>query len=74
MNNIQTKWLRPREIARLGLIKNSKNSDNEDSNYFFILNLINTGRLKARDYSSKSRRYWLVSEEEIERYLQETNN
>jgi hypothetical protein len=65
---------RPRDIARLGLIKNSTGGNNEDSNYFFILNLIKTGRLKARNYGSKSRSYWLVSEDEIERYKQEVNN
>ena len=66
------KWYKPREIARLGLIKNSVNSDNEDSNRHFILNLIKSGKLKAKNYGSNpDHPYFLVSEEEIERYHNE---
>lgn len=65
------KWYRPRDIARLGLIKNSTGGDNEDSNYNFVLELIRTGRLLAKDYSAGSKmRRWLVSEDEINRYHQ----
>lgn len=63
------KWYRPREIASLGLIRNSTGGDNEMSNYNFILVQIKTGRLKARNYSeSKSRAYYMVSEESIKDY------
>lgn len=71
---MSTKLYKPREIARLGLIKNSKNSDSEIANYQFVLKLITSGRLKAKDYSTGSRKYWLVSEAEIKRYQQEVNN
>ena len=62
------KWYKPREIARLGLIKNSTGGDNENSNYYFILMLIKTGRLKAKNYSRGEGAYWQVSEREIESY------
>lgn len=63
------KWYRPREIARLGLIRNSTGGDNENSNYDFILSLIRSGRLGAKDYSMGSKmRLWLVPEDEITRY------
>lgn len=67
-------WYRPREIARQGLIKNSTGGENEESNYNFILNLIRTNKLKAKDYGSGSTPYWLVSEDEIERYHNTVNN
>lgn len=63
------KWYRPREIASLGLIRNSTGGDNEDSNYNFILVQIRAGRLKARNYSEgNSRAYFLVSEDAIKQY------
>lgn len=61
-------WYRPRDIARLGLIKNSTGGDNEESNYNFILGLIKSGRLAAKNYGQGKVRYWLVSEDEIARY------
>ncbi len=62
-------WYRPREIAELGLIKNSTGGDNVESNYHFILGLIQSKKLNARDYSRQGARpFWLVSAEEIERY------
>lgn len=65
------KWYRPREVAELGLIVNSTGGNNVESNYNFILNLIKTGKLRAKDYSSGSKmHYWLVPEDEIERYHQ----
>ena len=68
-------WYRPREIARLGLIKNSTGGDNEESNYNYILGLIKSGRLRAKDYSRGSKmHYWLVSEDEIARYHNELNS
>lgn len=66
------RWYRPREVARLGLIKNSTGGDNENSNYAFILSLIQSGKLKAKDYSKTgSTPYYLISETEIERYHRE---
>jgi hypothetical protein len=63
------KLYKPREIARQGLIKNGSNSDNEVANYQYIIQLIQGGRLKvAREYGTKSRKYYLVSEAEIKRY------
>lgn len=71
----QKKWLKPSEIAEQGLIVNSVGN----SDYRFIVRLINQGRLQAKvwaeaDYSAhgqKSRKYYLVSMEEIERYNRE---
>lgn len=62
------RWYKPREIARLGLIKNSANSDSEASNYDFVLMLIQTGRLRAKSYATGSVARYLVPEEEIQRY------
>lgn len=68
------KLLKPRDIAKRGLITNSTGDDNESTNYQFVLKEIKAGRLKARNYGTKSRSYWLVSEAEIKRYLAEVNN
>lgn len=63
------RWYRPREIAKLGLIKNSTGGEKENSNYAFILGLIKTGRLRAKDYSKgRKTSFWLVPEDEIQRY------
>lgn len=67
------KLYRPSEIATLGLIKTMQGSDKYTTNYLYILRLINEGRLKAKNYGSKSRAYWLVSEAEIKRYQAEVN-
>lgn len=68
--NLEKKWYRPREIAKLRLITNSLDSDKESANYDFILELIKRGELKARNYSKSTYRpYWLVSATEIERYV-----
>jgi len=59
------KWYKPSEIAKLGLILNSKGK----GDYNFVLNLIKSGRLRAKDYSNgKKVSYWLVPEDEIDRY------
>ncbi len=69
---LQKKWYRPREIARLRLITNSVDSDKELSNYDFILELIKAGRLKARQYGKNpAYPYYLISAKEIERYNDE---
>lgn len=62
------KWYRPMEIAKLGLIKNSVNSESVNSNYEFILGLIKTGRLRAKNYSKGNKPFWLVPESEVARY------
>jgi len=63
------RYLKPREIADMGLITNSMGNKNPYSNYQYILKLIRTGKLKAKNYSTgKIRKYWLVSEREIYRY------
>jgi len=64
----------PSEIAKLGLIKNSANSNDFIANYQFVFKLIKAGRLKARDYGTKSKSYWQVRGSEIKRYQQEVNN
>lgn len=61
-------WYRPREIAQLGLIKNRAGGGTESGNYNFILNLIASKRLKAKNYGMGAKPYWLVSEDEIKRY------
>lgn len=59
------RWYRPMEITKLGLILNSQGKPD----YPFVLKLIKSGRLKAKDYSVSPRtHYWLVPESEIERY------
>lgn len=68
MSKTTPKLLKPREIARLGLIKNTMQSESEDSNYAFILSLITSGELKAKNVGKGSRAYYLVSETEIARY------
>jgi hypothetical protein len=65
------KWYRPKEIAELGLIKNTRNSDKILSNYDYILRLIRNGKLAARDYCTTDQHYWMVSEDEIARYNDE---
>lgn len=64
------KFYRPREIAEQGLITNSKGeAGTTESNYTRILSLIKTGELDARNYSrGKKLNYYLVCEDEIERY------
>ena len=63
-------WYKPMQIAKLGLIQNSKGDPaNVQNNYLFILDLIKTGKLRAKNYSKgKIRQNWLVPEPEIERY------
>lgn len=64
------KWYTPMEIAKLGLIQNSKGDRGTVSgSYNFVLGMIKSGRLKAKNYSTGSQRAnWLVSEKEIKRY------
>lgn len=62
------RWYKPREIAQLGLIKNTMNSNSESSNYDFIINLITSGRLRHKNVGMASQARYLVAEDEIERY------
>lgn len=64
------KWYTPMEIARLGLIQNSKGDRSTVSgNYNFVLELIKSGKLRAKNYSHGTQRQnWLVPEEAITIY------
>lgn len=62
------RWYKPREIAKLGLIKSTAGTNNHYGNYAFIMNLIKRNKLKAVNYSTKDRPYYLVSEKEITAY------
>lgn len=61
-------WYTPREIARLGLIKSPKSPEDEQSSYVFIIGLIQSGKLKFKNYGKGKRPYYLVSETEIAKY------
>lgn len=63
-------WYTPMEVAKLGLIKNSKGQAGSLSgNYNFILMLIKSGQIEAKNYSTgEHRANWLISEKEISRY------
>lgn len=64
------KWFTPMEIAKQGLIVNSKGDNSTiNGNYNYVLMLIKTGRLKAKNYSNgKQRANYLIPESEIVRY------
>lgn len=71
MQQIENKiWYKPMEIAQMGLIKSSLGDKGAViGHYNFILELIKSGRLRAKNYSTGSKRpYWLVPEDEIARY------
>ena len=63
------KWYKPREIAELGLIKNSIDSEKVLSNYWSILRLIKSEKLKAKNYCTTGKQMWLVSEDAIKEYI-----
>lgn len=66
------KWYRPMEIAKLGLITNSRGSEGTIAGHYdFVLQLIKSGKLKAKNYSHATKPYYLVSEAEIRRYHSE---
>lgn len=58
------------DIAKLGLIQNSKGDQATVSgNYNFVMELIKSGRLRAKNYSTgKIRKNWLIPHDEITRY------
>lgn len=64
------KWYTPMDVAKLGLIKNSKGDKATVSgNYNFVLELIKSGRLRAKNYShGKQRQNWLIPEDAIAAY------
>lgn len=63
------RWFTPMEIAKQGLIQNSKGDRATVSgNYNFVLELIKAGRLHAKNYAKGKKPYWLVPESEIVRY------
>lgn len=63
------RWYKPMEIAKQGLIQSSKGDEGTLwSHYYYIIRLINTGRLEAKNYSKGARPYYLVPQSEIERY------
>ena len=62
------RWYRPSEIAKLGLILNSRGN----GDYGFVLKLIKDGRLKASNYAkpdSIQGPYWRVKGSWISEYL-----
>lgn len=63
-------WYTPMEVAKLGLIKNSKGDAGTISGHYnFILELIHSGRLRAKNYSRGTKlANWLIPEDEIRRY------
>lgn len=62
-------WYKPMEIAKLGLIQNSKGGAGTTAGHYnFICELIKSGQLKAKNYSRATKPYYLVPESEIDRY------
>lgn len=64
------KWYTPLEVAQHGLIQSRLGDEGAvRGHYNFILELIKSKQLKAKNYStSKKRAYWLISEEAINIY------
>lgn len=67
------RWYTPREAARLNLITSPLRPYSLRANYTYILRLISSGQLKAKNHGRGSRPYYLVSADEIERYHQTIN-
>jgi general stress protein YciG len=63
-------WYKPMEIAKQGLIQSSKGeSGSIAGHYNFVLELIKSDRLKAKNYTKgNGNPYYLVPESEIMRY------
>lgn len=63
------RWFTPMEIAKQGLIQSSKGANGTVAgNYNFVLELIKSGRIRAKNYAKGKKPYWLVPEDEIVRY------
>lgn len=68
-------WYKPMEIAKQGLIQNSKaDKGTVAGNYDFVLELIKSGRLQAKNYGKGAKPYYLVPEREILRYHETMNS
>jgi hypothetical protein len=70
---LEKAWYKPREIARMGVIVNSVGNNSESSNYHYIVKLIRTRRLQAKEVGmgAKARPVYLVSRDELQRYIDE---
>lgn len=64
----QQKWLKPMEIAKQGLIQNTTGHGTTKGNYHYIIGLIKSGRLRAKNVGRGQTPYYLVPEDEIKRY------
>lgn len=60
---------KPRKMAKLGLIQNTRGR----ASYYYILDLIHAGKLKAEHLDTPSQKYNGVSGAEIIRYRKENN-
>lgn len=64
------RFFKPSEVAKYGLIVNSKG----ESEYRFVLRLIHEGTLEARVWNSETQvPYYMVPEEEIVQYNRQFN-
>lgn len=62
-------WYKPRDIARLGLIKSPGRASTESGHYRFIMRQINAGRIKVINYAGPdSPPRYMVSETEIRQF------
>lgn len=61
-------WYKPREVAKLGLIKSTGSGKSVAGNYAFIMRLIKSGELKSRNYCKTGKEYYLINIKEIEKY------
>lgn len=70
------KWYTPKDVAKLGLIQSSKGDKGTVSGtYNFVLELIKSGQLEAKNYSTGTQRAnWLVSETAIANYHSTVTN
>jgi hypothetical protein len=64
----------PRQLAQLGIIRNSIGSENEISNYQFILHEIEADRLEAINISAgEHKAHYIVTNRAIKQYLNRKN-
>jgi hypothetical protein len=68
-------WYTPMEVARKGLILNSRGSKGSTiGTYHYVLGLIRSGQLGAKNYSlGKKRANYQIPESEIARYHETIN-
>lgn len=68
----EKEYYRPREIAKLRLIKNTAGASTEASIYDYVLKQIKIGNLKAVNHGTNpDKPYYTVSMAEIERFNNE---